>query len=159
MLPRYVQTIPRLHLLHFAPLPRAATKLAPSAPYHVYNHFNYSLSNDCITRYLYLNMKLQIALGVILTLAALVISEHINPAALSNWFLDTPSATALNRRGDFDSSKFGDQATWDKYVKKGDRLLCLMAASDRAAGYLEQDTRNPPSAASRWAGNLKSVYN
>jgi len=104
-------------------------------------------------------MKLQIALGVILTLVALVISEKINPTVLSNWFLDTPSASGLNRRGDFDPSKYADQATWDKYVKKGDHLLCLMAASDRAAGYLEHDTRDPPSAASKWAGDLTSVYN
>mgnify|MGYP006877402445 CR=1 FL=1 len=103
-------------------------------------------------------MRLRIALSVIPAFAALVITDTINPTALTNWVRETSPVPRLSRRGDFDPSKYADQTTWDKYVKKGNHLLCLMAASDRAAGYLEQDTRDPPSAASKWTGDLRSVY-
>ncbi|CAE7012111.1 hypothetical protein P3342_003555 [Pyrenophora teres f. teres] len=101
-------------------------------------------------------MRLLAASAVILALAVLVIGERVNLAALKDWLLDHPPAPRLDRRGAFDPSRYADQATWDKYIKKGDRLLCLMAASDRAAGYLEQDPRDPPSAASKWIGDIRN---
>ncbi|KAL5115490.1 hypothetical protein ACEQ8H_006631 [Pleosporales sp. CAS-2024a] len=46
-------------------------------------------------------------------------------------------------------------ADWDTYTLKGGALMCAMAASDGTAGLLIKDRRNPPSAASVWAGSLR----
>lgn len=46
-------------------------------------------------------------------------------------------------------------ADWDKYIHKGGALMCGLVGSDRTAGRLIKDTRNPPLAASVWSGNLK----
>ena len=54
---------------------------------------------------------------------------------------------------------YADDAMWRKYVEtKGNRLLCLMRATDRGAGFLTEDQRTPPSAASRWLGDFQSKY-
>ncbi|KAF1837233.1 hypothetical protein BDW02DRAFT_519446, partial [Decorospora gaudefroyi] len=45
---------------------------------------------------------------------------------------------------------------WARYVEKGEHLVCLMQATDAGAGFLTADTRTPPSAASRWTGDLRS---
>ncbi|KAH7388645.1 hypothetical protein BKA66DRAFT_511037 [Pyrenochaeta sp. MPI-SDFR-AT-0127] len=46
---------------------------------------------------------------------------------------------------------------WKEFVeKKGDHLVCLMQATDKGAGYLEEDKRKPPSVASPWNGDLKN---
>ncbi|RMZ69150.1 cytochrome p450 [Pyrenophora seminiperda CCB06] len=95
-------------------------------------------------------MRPQIALGVvILALATLVISEHINLTAPVNWTLGTTPVHELHKR-----HEPADQELWDKHVAKGERLLCLMEVSDNYAGRMLQDTRNPPSAASIWTGTL-----
>ena len=52
--------------------------------------------------------------------------------------------------GLFDPNVWAGQTLWETYVQKGHQLLCLMQASDEGAGWLMQDTRQPPSAASRW---------
>ncbi|KAF1915304.1 hypothetical protein BDU57DRAFT_476936 [Ampelomyces quisqualis] len=44
---------------------------------------------------------------------------------------------------------------WTTYVRKGDHLNCVMVATDTGAGFLLEDTRKPPSAASPWSGDLK----
>lgn len=56
--------------------------------------------------------------------------------------------------GDFDPNVWADDELWNKYLAKGQRLMCLMDATDQGAGYLMQDTRQPPSAASRWTSDL-----
>ncbi|OAL50382.1 hypothetical protein IQ07DRAFT_509705 [Pyrenochaeta sp. DS3sAY3a] len=57
---------------------------------------------------------------------------------------------------DFDPSRwYADDELWERYVQKGEHLVCLMQATDRGAGFLIQDTRTPPSAASPWNGDLR----
>ncbi|KAF1920655.1 hypothetical protein BDU57DRAFT_435627 [Ampelomyces quisqualis] len=53
----------------------------------------------------------------------------------------------------WDSSKVADDDMWNTYVRKGQRLKCLMQALDKGAGWLLEDTRRPPSAASKWSGD------
>jgi hypothetical protein len=43
---------------------------------------------------------------------------------------------------------------WTKFIEKGQHLNCLMNAPDQGAGWVLGDTRNPPSAASEWTGDL-----
>lgn len=59
---------------------------------------------------------------------------------------------------DFDINKVTDDAMWNQYVSKGYHMNCIMDATDAGAGYLLEDTRKPPSAASVWSGSLKSAY-
>jgi hypothetical protein len=56
---------------------------------------------------------------------------------------------------DFDVNNYATEDMWITYVAKGDHLNCIMEATDASAGFLVQDTRTPPSAASRWSGDLK----
>jgi hypothetical protein len=44
---------------------------------------------------------------------------------------------------------------WDRYTAKGGGLLCGLMITDRAAGEMLKDGRNPPSAASEWQGGLE----
>lgn len=44
---------------------------------------------------------------------------------------------------------------WMKYSNKGGTLMCGLLGTDRTAGQLLGDMRNPPSAASVWQGDLK----
>ncbi|EOA81968.1 uncharacterized protein SETTUDRAFT_72231, partial [Exserohilum turcica Et28A] len=60
--------------------------------------------------------------------------------------------------GDFDPNVWADDELWNKYLAKGQRLMCLMDATDQGAGYLMQDTRQPPSAASRWTTELETWH-
>ncbi|KAI8936195.1 hypothetical protein NX059_006626 [Plenodomus lindquistii] len=57
---------------------------------------------------------------------------------------------------DFGPGAIANDALWKQYVAKGEHLICLMQATDAGAGYLIEDKRSPPSAASRWTGDLKS---
>jgi hypothetical protein len=56
---------------------------------------------------------------------------------------------------DFDINDYATDAVWNQYVAKGDHLQCVMGATDVGAGFLIQDTRKPPSAASPWTGDLR----
>ncbi|KAI4658649.1 uncharacterized protein J4E79_006407 [Alternaria viburni] len=61
---------------------------------------------------------------------------------------------------DFDPTDYANDASWDKYKKKGNWLRCLMEMPDEVAGrnwpnYLD---RNPPSAASQWKGTLEGEF-
>jgi hypothetical protein len=49
-----------------------------------------------------------------------------------------------------------DEATRTRYTKKGGALMCMLRSSDEYAGTELKDTRNPPSAASVWQGDLQS---
>jgi hypothetical protein len=79
-----------------------------------------------------------------------------------------PTTNALNTSGQFlkiadgfpktvPEIAFGtdDDDNWDKYVAKGNHLNCIMRASDAGAGFLIDDKRKPPSAASIWSGDLR----
>jgi hypothetical protein len=58
---------------------------------------------------------------------------------------------------DFDIKNYATDAVWNQYVAKGDHLQCVMGATDVGAGFLIQDTRKPPSAASPWTGDLRRM--
>jgi hypothetical protein len=66
----------------------------------------------------------------------------------------TPVDSNAILTGVFDPNVWASQTLWDQYLEKGRRLSCLMQASDQGAGWLIQDTRQPPSAASRWTSNI-----
>lgn len=58
---------------------------------------------------------------------------------------------------DFDPKNYADADMWNLYADvKGEHLVCLMQATDKGAGFLIEDKRTPPSAASPWTGDLKS---
>lgn len=58
---------------------------------------------------------------------------------------------------DFDPKVYANDALFNQYKAKGEHLICLMQATDKGAGLLLGDTREPPSAASKWTGDLKSM--
>ena len=84
---------------------------------------------------------------------ALIISAAGLPAG------DTPGANLPPETAglDFDIKDFATDAVWKQYVAKGYHLECMMGATDAGAGFLIQDTRNPPSAASMWTGDLRRM--
>jgi hypothetical protein len=51
---------------------------------------------------------------------------------------------------------FASPADFQKAADKGGALICALLGSDRTAGLLLKDKRNPPSAASIWTGDLKT---
>jgi hypothetical protein len=107
-----------------------------------------------------------IASGLILAVAALaigkVVQSDVTPAEfvpqLSSRLLNTSDAATFFRPAsgnlDYDPNNYADEATWKKYVAKGGHLVCLMEATDGGAGFLKEDTRRPPSAASPFSGDL-----
>ena len=126
-------------------------------------------------------MILRIALGFVVALATTAIGRVINSAPtspesslqLDTRLINTSAAPAGFPRdlasslpdlfnpalgGDLDPQKWANQDLWDKYVAKGRHLTCLMEATDRGAGWLSKDTRIPPSAASRWTGDLRGMF-
>lgn len=48
-------------------------------------------------------------------------------------------------------------ADFSKFADKGGALICALAGTDRTAGHLLGDKRDPPSAASIWTDNLKQA--
>jgi hypothetical protein len=70
---------------------------------------------------------------------------------------DGSSGSASLRRPDtgFWDDDYATDADWDKYIHKGGALMCALVGSDQTAGRQIKDTRNPPSAASIWSGDLK----
>ena len=79
-----------------------------------------------------------------------VSSGLINASRLPELF---PGVAGL----DFDPAKYANDVMWKNYVEvKGEHLVCLMQATDKGAGFLQEDKRTTPSAASPWAGDLKS---
>ncbi|KAL6708410.1 hypothetical protein ACN47E_002673 [Coniothyrium glycines] len=56
---------------------------------------------------------------------------------------------------DFDPKVYASDAIWQRHVEKGNHLICLMQATDKGAGYLTMDNKKPPSAASRWTGDMQ----
>jgi hypothetical protein len=82
----------------------------------------------------------------------------------SNAFDHVNDTQAIEREGTnglaaraWDPSKVATDAVWNTYVQKGQRLKCLMEAPDQGAGWLLKDTRTPPSAASKWSGDLTGL--
>ncbi|KAI4661440.1 uncharacterized protein J4E79_005253 [Alternaria viburni] len=119
-------------------------------------------------------MRLRITLASTIALAASAIGRHVDSPVVTKVFgvdsskvpprfspLDFDAlqfSPTLDARGpdDFNKGAYATKALWDKYLEKGNRLMCLMEATDRGAGWLSQDTRQPPSAASRWTGDLRA---
>jgi hypothetical protein len=106
-------------------------------------------------------------LSVILVLAApwinlaeavLPISSHGAPDVLqAAKQLDQRNVSTFVVRA-WDPSKVANDAMWNKYVSKGQHIKCIMEAPDTGAGWLEQDSRTPPSAASKWSGDLSGLF-
>ncbi|KAF2749730.1 hypothetical protein M011DRAFT_397773 [Sporormia fimetaria CBS 119925] len=48
---------------------------------------------------------------------------------------------------------------WERYSSKGGTMMCALVGSDRTAGSLLGDARNPPSAESVWQGDLVNAMN
>jgi hypothetical protein len=109
-------------------------------------------------------MRLLLTPGVTVALAILAVGRHIDSPVLAKTFgidsskappeFSPPEFAPALGWGDFDTSIIANEALWDKYLQKGNHLMCLMEATDRGAGFLSQDTRQPPSAASRWTGDM-----
>lgn len=113
------------------------------------------------------NMRLRIASGVIVAVASLAVSERpalspkifgVDPSGAPPLFDPPEFAPALGGNA-FDPENVADKTLWDKYLKKGDHMMCLMEATDAGAGWLEKDPRKPPSAASKWTGDLRGEHN
>ncbi|KAB2101342.1 hypothetical protein AG0111_0g10424 [Alternaria gaisen] len=112
-------------------------------------------------------MRLRIASGVIVAVASLAVSERpalspkifgVDPSGAPPLFNPPEFAPALGGNA-FDPENVADKTLWDKYLKKGDHMMCLMEATDAGAGWLEKDPRKPPSAASKWTGDLRGEHN
>ncbi|KAI4940565.1 hypothetical protein J4E86_010765 [Alternaria arbusti] len=121
-------------------------------------------------------MRPRITLGVTIALVALIAGRHVDSPVITRTFgidsSDAPSQfsppefnapefapPALAPRtdgGDFNPGNWADDTKWQKYLDKGHHLKCLMEATDRGAGWLSRDTRQPPSAASKWTGELRA---
>jgi len=121
-------------------------------------------------------MRPRITLGVTIALVALIVGRHVDSPVITRTFgidsSDAPSQfsppefnapefapPALAPRtdgGDFNPGNWADDTKWQKYLDKGHHLKCLMEATDRGAGWLSRDTRQPPSAASKWTGELRA---
>jgi hypothetical protein len=127
------------------------------------------------------DMKLSALLLVAAVLAVLAHCRTLGTSSV-NLFEARVSKLQVNdiqARGYFDPAKFAEDALWKvratctmcietytdfvpipqkKYVAKGHHLKCVMDATDEGAGFLVEDTRSPPSAASKWSGDLKGSY-
>ncbi|KAH6860763.1 hypothetical protein BKA58DRAFT_323113 [Alternaria rosae] len=117
---------------------------------------------------------LRITLASTIALAALAIGRHVDRSVVTKVLgVDSSQASprfsppdfdalefspALDARApdDFNKGVYATKALWNKYLDKGNRLMCFMEATDRGAGWLSQDNRQPPSAASRWTGDLRT---
>lgn len=78
--------------------------------------------------------------------------NHGSVVKRSDWLFNLGVETAGL---DFDIKKYADDNMWKKYVEKGEHWNCIMDATDAGAGFLIEDTRKPPSAASPWQGDLQ----
>lgn len=58
---------------------------------------------------------------------------------------------------DFDPKVFANDDMWKQYLAKGEHLNCLMHATDKGAGFLINDKRTQPSAASKWSGDMRGM--
>jgi hypothetical protein len=94
-----------------------------------------------------------VTLTLIVTAAGLTAGTRSSAGDISA--KTTPEIAGL----DFDIGNFATDAVWAQYVAKGDHLECVMDATDAGAGYLIQDTRQPPSAASPWTSDLRRMRN
>ncbi|KAI4912818.1 hypothetical protein J4E90_006224 [Alternaria incomplexa] len=121
-------------------------------------------------------MRPRSTLGITIALVALVIGRLIDSPVITRTFgVDSSDAPpqfsppkfnapefappALAPRvdgGDFNPGNWADDTKWQKYLDKGHHLTRLMDATDRGAGWLSKDTRQPPSAASKWTGELRA---
>lgn len=67
---------------------------------------------------------------------------------------DTPSTPGTPLSPDPPLAESASDDLWAKHVRKGNDLICGLCATDLGAGLQIGDTRTPPSAASRWAGDV-----
>lgn len=84
-----------------------------------------------------------------------IFATAVLAALCASQLLDSPHIAAIS----FDLKKFANDDLWKLHVEKGAHQLCLMQATDKGAGFLMQDSRNPPSATSPWSSDLRSRIN
>lgn len=124
-----------------------------------------TLTVECYPYNMHLTLLLKAA-TILVVAVRVVLSEqaivHINKFHASTTFknrLNTDDRPTLAARANYwKPEQIADDARWTKFVEKGKHLNCLMEASDKGAGWLLKDTRNPPSAASQWTGDLSGKY-
>jgi len=63
-------------------------------------------------------------------------------------------ASPFNPATGFFDDDYAEPADWERHTTKGGGMMCGLVISDRAAGAMLHDGRNPPSAASEWQGDL-----
>lgn len=127
-------------------------------------------------------MRFPVLRFVIAALVAFAIGRHIPPVALANIpraqhdlaltaqppkALHAVSHEAAKREvidGDEDVedgpaplAASADDQLWDKHKSKGESLNCAMRGSDLGAGWQVFDTREPPSAQSRWTCSIRDM--
>jgi hypothetical protein len=66
----------------------------------------------------------------------------------------TGKGVSLRPAQGFDGDPASD-ADFTKYALKGGALMCGLTGTDKTAGILIKDKRDPPSAASIWSGNMQ----
>lgn len=77
----------------------------------------------------------------------------VDPATIGD---NTPTISSASRPhiAVFDDDT-ASAADFDRFALKGGALMCALEGTDQTAGRQLQDTRNPPSAASLWVGDLR----
>tara|TARA_R110002003_G_scaffold56_4_gene5076 strand:+ start:2785 stop:3204 length:420 start_codon:yes stop_codon:yes gene_type:complete len=105
-----------------------------------------------------------LAAGRALTQSMPSISTYISRVGGSDTIDDSQSVNypspsdQVQTAGYFDPKNAADNNMWTEYIKKGEHMKCIMEATDAGAGFLVEDTRKPPSAASPWTGDLKGRF-
>ncbi len=101
-------------------------------------------------------------LSTAITISLPNVGHHTQPVKSHKQYGRTSRVNGTRRLWDrsadsvqFDPRDMAPIPMWNKYRDKGRHLQCLMQATDKGAGFLMQDTRNPPSAASQFSGNWK----
>jgi hypothetical protein len=84
-------------------------------------------------------------------------AERVSPALVrrEDGTRASHSATTPHPATAFWDDDLASDADWEKYTLKGGALMCGLVDTDRTAGRQIRDTRNPPSAASVWTGDLR----
>jgi hypothetical protein len=75
---------------------------------------------------------------------------------LDNAKFSQPSVVQTASRK-FDPDNIASDEAWEKYKAKGTWYICLLDLSNENAGKGLKDSRTPPSAESKWQGNLQST--
>jgi hypothetical protein len=84
-----------------------------------------------------------------------VSTSHRSPSRIHAHINDADTSTGNSLVPRFWDEETATDADFKKFAKKGGALICGLLGTDRSAGQLMKDKRDPPSAASVWSGNLR----